>query len=146
MSAWMCSAYHISVLAAYAVKNVEKVYHGSKLVPLMDVQTVGSILMAQNARSVNERYSERKVYPFTYDQRVKAGAEGHSAMEVIKSAHCYEYQACETDDWKRTVAHTIILHILSAASVGLPGWEDAPWGLDGPTTKTPARKLGSRLW
>ncbi len=53
-----------------------------------------------------------------------------SPVEIIKAAQCFDYQACETDDWKESVACKIIQHIEGTAIRMLPGYEQAPWGLD----------------
>lgn len=67
---------------------------------------VAAILKAENIRSVNAKYAENEnpAYVFEYDPKAKNRPVGN----IIGALDCYEYQACETDDWHTSLAHEII--------------------------------------
>lgn len=67
---------------------------------------VAAILMAQNVRSVNSKYAENtgNAYVFEYLPEAHKRPIGN----IIGALECYEYQACETDDWHTTLAHEIV--------------------------------------
>lgn len=67
---------------------------------------VAAILMAENVRSVNAKYGENGANPyvFKYDPTAKNRPVGN----IIGALDCYEYQACETDDWHESLAWEIV--------------------------------------
>ena len=67
---------------------------------------VAAILMAENVRSVNAKYGENegKAYVFEYLPQARKRPVGN----IIGALDCYEYQACETDDWHTSIAHEIV--------------------------------------
>ncbi len=48
-------------------------------------------------------------------------------IQVIKACDCYDYQACETDEYERSMAADYIRQIRSMAISDLPGWDEAHW-------------------
>ena len=87
---------------------------------------VGQILVDENYRSVNYRYSENgEPEEFAPDYTVRT----LSPVEVIKACDCYLYQSCETPDWKETEAYAIVRMIRERAIRRLPGYEKAEWGI-----------------
>ncbi len=109
-------------------------------------QRTGTMLYAENTRSVNHRYTESfppppyilQPMPFTPNPTV-----------LLKVIRCYEYQACETDDWPfseaasfcRQLRIRLLRHIPQArhltgqehdtrllpAIAALPGYRNSPW-------------------
>ncbi len=67
---------------------------------------VAKILMDENVRSVNTKYAEDTAsnYEFEYLPQARKRPIGN----IIGALECYEYQACETDDWHNTNAWEII--------------------------------------
>ncbi len=63
---------------------------------------VASILMAENVRSVNAKYGENegRPYVFAYLSRAHDLPVGN----IIGALDCYEYQACEAEDWDKSNA------------------------------------------
>lgn len=138
MSAFICSQEHIKQLVLYAIENdqyghlVKKYGNGDGL---LAANTLANILYAQNVRSVAERYDDvdfeclpgpiqkPEVIQITEWDRVKVT----DPVWILKMCACYEYQACETDDWYDTEAFRIIDEIRSIAVQSLPGYEEAPW-------------------
>jgi len=86
----------------------------------------GQVLMQQNRRSVNVRYGESmRAAKFTEDCDTLA-----DPVVVLKACACYDYQSCETDDYEETEAHAIIQALRKRAITELPGYGEAPWGID----------------
>jgi hypothetical protein len=67
---------------------------------------VAAILMAENVRSVNSKYGDNvgNAYVFKYLPEARKRPMGN----IIGALECYEYQACETDDWHTSLAHEIV--------------------------------------
>jgi len=85
---------------------------------------IGQVLVDENYRSVNSRYSESgEPRTFKYDYSVHS----KTPVEIIKACHCYRYQACETKDWDKSEAAAIVNLIEGRATRDLPGYEDAEW-------------------
>jgi hypothetical protein len=49
-------------------------------------------------------------------------------VDILKMAHCLDYQSCEIDGWEKTLAFRQLERIKYAAVSSLPGYDDAPWG------------------
>jgi hypothetical protein len=150
MSAFICDDYHISVLAVYAASGREQayVYYDGKLYTPLDAHEVAAILHAENVRSVNERYRKNEQPSFTFQPAAYRCMDQYSPVEIIKACNCYNYQACETDDYSSTLAKCIIDAIVSKAIRRLPGYEAAEWGIRGPmalrkAVQTPAIPFAS---
>lgn len=52
------------------------------------------------------------------------------AVTILKACDCLEYQSCETEDYEQTFAYKLLDRIRGAAIRALPGYDDAPWGLE----------------
>lgn len=149
MSALICTPYHISRLAVYATTSQNgcsvSVYHNGEVIQLTDAEDVANILYEQNMASVNWLYRGNDEPSFVFDERAR-GLLQHRPVEIIKAARCYEYQACETEDYEATLAHKIVRLIINRAIGQLPGYEAAEWGLSEPTpvyrSPSPAFKDG----
>lgn len=77
---------------------------------VLDGNTLGAVLIAENVRSVNYRYGENDT-PGSYEwkpagiAKYLGGAIGWG--DVLGALDCYEYQACETPDWHETLAYDV---------------------------------------
>lgn len=69
---------------------------------------VAKILMDENVRSVNTRYDNADSTPSRYEFEYDPNARKRPMGNIIGALDCYEYQACETDDWHTSIAHEII--------------------------------------
>lgn len=137
MSAFIVSHDHIDALLTFAMQRDVSgpvsyyVEETQKRVDITQVNAteVGRILLTENERSVNHRYSdcdapvgedaanyEFKPWPFNRPL---------SPVSILKGCACFDYQACETDDYSGTLAHTIIQAIRHRAIKRLPGYENA---------------------
>jgi hypothetical protein len=146
MSAFVVDHAHIHALLTFAqTKRLQDrlgycVNHGSER---LSWDTLGKVLLAENERSVCHRYPDctEGNMPGTIGQeainyRFKMFAPFSQRLQwpqvcvwVIKACDCYDYQACETDDYDTTPAHRMIKIIRAEAVRCLPGYDDAPWSI-----------------
>lgn len=145
MSAFLCSAKHISVLA-----NASKLPSGMRLVYIdeflpaevaagaraasgqSDEEALFNLLADENLKSVSYRYPDAtKISDWTSDANFSYDCRAHvrTAVEVIKLAHSYEYQACEHPEWKESAAKRYVDRLISAWTRELPGYDDAEWSI-----------------
>ena len=119
MSAWIVSKKHIDLLVA-AAKNRHP-------------DALGQMLWAENHKSVNYRYGEKRpTPPYTFTPPT----EPIDQILLLKQIHCYDYQSCEHDGWERSEAYKLCKKLEAACLAALPpGVEDspeysqAPWGI-----------------
>ena len=134
MSAFIVSDNHINVIVSYFI--------GDSLEDGLWCETLGQyhyltqdnagyvagVLMAENVRSVNNRYDEQQSsrFKFIYLPRTK---ELWSVGEIAKAIDCLEYQSCESADYYQTPAYGLLCamrkHLLKqvAESEGVDLWE-----------------------
>lgn len=129
MSAFICNAKHIGELVKWWVKY-EKKHIGRGC----DPSEIATVLAEQNIRSVEYRYPDTKEVGGAVEFGHSAVNEGYvaecialsgssrgpqlTAADIFKMACCYDYQACETEDYEETQAKKIVNKIIHAA-----GWE-----------------------
>jgi hypothetical protein len=90
---------------------------------------VGAMLLAENVRSVNHRYSEDELeepYLFT---RLAGTAD---PVQVLKAVDCYEYQACEHDEWPTSEAAAFCDALRRRMVHRIAGYETAAWEINDP--------------
>jgi hypothetical protein len=156
MSAWFVGSYHVDALLSWGRQNGaivpttemnEPQYDLSKA--RLDTMTlIGKGLLAENIRSLRSRYGDRH-NEWMAGHEAEADAyvftslnEEFTPVTIIKACDCYDYQACETHDYRQTPAAAIIDairdHAIKAGGfemfketpdIPIPGWSDAPWGL-----------------
>ena len=117
MSAFLCSDAHINALVAFAKRQ--------RLLPEMTPSEAGQLLFDENVRSLDARYGEEGYKAYNY----KPDCTTRKAVEIIKLCHCYDYQACETEDYEQSRAHDLIDRIERRAITMIPGYDEAPWGI-----------------
>jgi hypothetical protein len=150
MSAYLCNTQHIGALAAFATTTFSKYAGGGHICALHDwrggsntetAMRVAAELAEQNIASLAARYpsdtSGNRPGPsgITDDQYVADCRDfareylrrptGLKPLDIISMCKCYEYQACESDDWVETKAHTQIQWIIDEAFRQIPGYDDA---------------------
>jgi hypothetical protein len=113
MSCFICNNETITVIAK-AFVDYGVPFHG--LPPKSDidiilvdinkeVKSIGQALLEQNYASVNARYNEDTKTPEFTPSYIE-----YNEGTVMGCIECYEYQACETDDWddcwvRRNLSH-----------------------------------------
>ena len=128
MSAFIVEDDLIDLLVTYATSG------GPFRVSSGDPHTLGRMLIAENYRSVNYRYTQ-KDEPHPYYFQIWGGRM--DPVQVIKACDCFDYQACETDDYRDTAAARLVDNIRSKAiRAALPQMETMKWG----APPNPARK------
>jgi hypothetical protein len=146
MSAFVVSHAHIDALLTFAdMKRLtnELAYHVNRGKEKLSLSDIGRILLAENERSVCHRYpdcvpgnapgvigQECINYRFKPYQKLHRMPFPAMLATVIKACHCFDYQACETDDYESSIAHKIIRAIEARAIRALPHYENAPWGIN----------------
>lgn len=139
MSAFVVDHAHIDALVTYAVANNVSYYDAAAKervdITRFNATEVGRILLTENERSVLHRYPD--CGPGNMPGKIGEEASGYKFRQfngqtvatILKGCDCFDYQACETDDYEASVAHTIINSIRRAAVRHVPGYEAAPWGI-----------------
>ena len=115
---------------------------------LSDAATVARILITENIKSVCHRYNEDEAtYYFeelsadvTAADRAHVKAIQFTPIQLIKLIHCLDYQSCEHPGWKDSLAKRMLDHLEAGLVYQIPGYEDAPWGIDDDFKPRPARK------
>ncbi|MCP4599822.1 MAG: hypothetical protein GY847_04655 [Proteobacteria bacterium] len=124
MSAFLVSDLHINVLVEWARR--EQMSWGVR--DKLTCEEVAQELRAENERSFNYRYQEEGHYPVKFGR--VALPVNISATTIIKLCDCYKYQSCEHDGWENSRANKIVTEIRETAIRSLPGYREAPWGLE----------------
>ena len=146
MSAFVVSHDHIDALLTFAADQ----HMLNQLAYIVDKQNplswsrIGQVLLAENERSVNHRYPsdisdnalEYKFKPF---QELSLLPRAKMLAWILNGCACFDYQACETDDYEQSIAHKLIRAIEAKAIRELPHMDDAPWCIDRSRTKQAAR-------
>lgn len=114
MSAFIVSKNHIDTLVKSACDISNR-----------NPDATGQILMDENYKSVNHRYGKDEKPP-KYEYSVP---DECSSVQIIKACHCYDYQACETDEYEGSEAQKIIKGIVYYESHNIPGYDKAQWCL-----------------
>jgi len=155
MSAFIVSHDHIDALLTFA-----RIHRVSYYVPqsicnkpggtrvdinIQTVTEVGRILLTENERSIYARYPDcrpggngnpgtigedaanYKYRDFSELHRLQKGVQ---CVWIMNGCRCFDYQACETDDYEESLARSIIEAIRDAAIRALPGTSDAPWEIN----------------
>lgn len=139
MSAWIVSAHHIDALAGAATRpnafgHLRYRYNGHAR-ECRDPDAIGRILLAECVKSVQHRYPDDSdvelpgsaARPDTYWYRTP---DSHAPVVLLKAIDCYEYQSCEHPDWEKSEAHAICDALRDRLIGQLPGYDEAPWGIE----------------
>jgi hypothetical protein len=133
MSAWIVSKRHIDFLVKCIVRSEAVPEAG------VDLDEIGRVLWRENHRSVNYRYSERSRTPRYEFADIELPVD--DVAYLLKQVACYQYQACERRDWKRSTAFEWTQRLADMLEAGLlrefgEAWRKAgpyaaaPWGIE----------------
>jgi hypothetical protein len=128
MSAFTVTNTHINALVRYASRHKISVFYGNPTMRLNvseQEQEVAQLLLDENIKSVNYRYSETETGFIEYDR----GAPIISAIQAIKAAQCLRYQSCEHPTYEGSIAQLLVEAIISDAIPRLEGYNDAQWAI-----------------
>lgn len=91
-------------------------------------------LLRENCRSLEARYEERaeeyfqlSVAQATYLPNLSIQRDPITTLKLI---HCYDYQACEHEGFAQSQIKSFLDSAQHAIVRELPGYNDAPWGID----------------
>lgn len=133
MSAWLVSKLHIDALV-YARSLIR---HPSRGLRSETIDSdLGRMLWRENMLSLAGLYEKRHgdqvdeaaLADYTYSRH--GAFLGTPVIALIKAIDCYEYQSCEHQGWEKSDAFHYCKSLRSALIHLLPGWEEAPWGID----------------
>ena len=132
MSAYLVEEHHIAYLAQYYKAS----YQGER--DSREVYAIADILAKANLDSIAYRYPSDHETPDTdamytagcYDLANSALWNAFDPRQVIMSARCYEYQACEPDNYDQSDAAKIINQIIRDAASKLSDGKN--WGAPKP--------------
>jgi hypothetical protein len=135
MSAFIVADAHLNYLISFASLHDVKVYGigpDGRLPIAGNEQEVFNKLHTANVQSVNVRYRENaKARPGVFNFRLET-----NSVQALKACQCFDYQACEVENYEETEAFKIVSAIRHAAITSLPGYEAAEWEInEQPTTK-----------
>jgi hypothetical protein len=132
MSAFIVGNKHISAMLQasqrirYAGDGASYRWNGQSYYFNGNRQEIGQKLVDENYRSVNHRYGENeRPHEFKMEYLPR-----FSAVQIIKACDCYNYQTCETPDWKETEAYAISQALRERAIDLLPGYDEAEWAIE----------------
>lgn len=125
MSAFILGHKHINALVNYAYNHDMHFCHDDiGYNGQTDRRAIGQTLMNENHRSVNYRYEENdtpREYVFKFSDVY------YSSVQLLKACDCYDYQSCETPDYRETFAAKIVQGIRKHVIRNIEGYNDAMW-------------------
>jgi hypothetical protein len=141
MSAYVVGHDHIDALLTFATADDPQSFGpisyrleptGNRVeITTLNATEIGRKLLTENERSVNHRYPGDDDLPGTIGEEAagytfRPWAKAPDAIAILKGCDCFDYQACETDDYRASDAFRIIDAIRARAISRLPGYTNAP--------------------
>lgn len=124
MSAFLVSDDHINAMLTPLLND-------GRETTLATLQRYAETLQAANLASVRHRYSHNEDYmrelEATKPIKFKRYTKPISPVMVLKLCQCFDYQACEPDDYEGSQAAKLVNSIRSNTICDLEGYEEAPW-------------------
>lgn len=124
MSCYIVNDETITAIVMGAMEYLDSDYWGRRI----DPHKFGQMLVEENYRSWDARYgSNSKPHKFEWKE-LKRWDMGI----CLGCINCYEYQSCETDDWRNTEAYIMLQRLKRAMLeklIELKGYE-IPWGYE----------------
>jgi hypothetical protein len=151
MSVYIVSKAHIDALVSAAMAQGDTFCwydadgdhsHELTYTDTVHATKVGAMLWGENLKSINARYVNTVDNPLacpgpadfegraTIDRYVFKRTNKLTPVQILKAIDCYEYQSCEHAGWKTSEAHQFCRALEARMISSLPGYKDAPWGLD----------------
>lgn len=130
MSAWLCSAEHIS-----AVAEMCKLYIDDNIEP----EKLFKLLVRENIKSLACRYGniesdKARAKTYCYIPQLVAN-RSQDNVEFYKTLACYDYQTCEHEGYAKGKIGKLIAEAMDNAAKAhiycTKRWDEAPWGWKG---------------
>ena len=149
MSAWVVSRAHIDALVATIIYGPSdaKFWGGlwnsdqKRFYDASDADELGRELWLTCFESVQHRYPSKQPSELPGHGHDLAEAETYRfplatvkipAVWAIKQCHCLRYQSCEHPGWEDSRSKRLLCNLADSCTDALPGYDEAPWGLDDP--------------
>ena len=129
MSAFVVSDKHINTMLSFGSRHIDRISLPDGQIlsfkDANDLQIMAEIMLKENYRSVNYRSRENEgSHQIKFEFEYK-----YTPIQIVKACQCFDYQCCETDDWKESNAYRINSWLMSSAISELPGYDQAEWGM-----------------
>jgi hypothetical protein len=129
MSAFVCTDAHINAIATFAALHNVYINHGiTHLQGAADAETIAGLLYTANVESVNTRYSkddDSSTFKFV---RVTKG-EYLEPVQIMKLCICFDYQACEVENYEMSIACAITSAVVKDAARQLTAYRSASYSI-----------------
>lgn len=131
MSAFLCNPAHVGQLAAFVRRDRHTRYTPEELAETFaraNLASVGYRYKMTADKTATEFLGEPDAE--TYVRACVAEAVAPcvlSPVMAIKMAHCLDYQCCEVEDWRGSVAEWRLRELEAIAARSLDGYDVAPW-------------------
>lgn len=146
MSAYNVNDDHIRYLLRAKYKYTSD--HAWRNRTIEEWQADGVMLRNANVQSVNYRYQDettpRMVEGMVNDFDVQLGDlldTPCTVPQTFKAIHCFEYQCCETPDWRERPAYEWLQELKESAARRMDGYADADWEIDPDKQPRQIRKI-----
>ena len=106
MSAFLLSDKHLGTLAD-AVLNYDIGGYVARRDRQEALAEVANLLKAQNINSINARYNEQ-THLSVWDGSFLNSTTDITPLQLLKMIASYNYQSCESDDWDKTEAYSLM--------------------------------------
>ena len=124
MSAYVVEDYTINAMIGFYVSG------RYNQCTVNEAKKMAQTLINENYRSVNYHYRENQnPHKTNYQEKWALCSDRFGAAQILKLCDCYDYQACETDNYYQSEAANIVQKIRGYAIHRLPGYDKAEWGL-----------------
>lgn len=137
MSCYICSADHIAALAVAIVHRVGVHGYLSDGTSREQAVELAHMMYGENVASFRHyRWSRDDIEDSEPDWTAVIGHRTPeaqpSALALIKSIHCYQYQACEHEAWESSDVKALTDELIAYLIPEIPGYFDAEWGAPKP--------------
>jgi hypothetical protein len=123
----MVTDLHLNAIVSYAATQVNDMFVGDKWIFVKgNEQLLIDILETANRKAVSSKLGDGEV---AGGVKYRQTDSHQSPMQIIKLCRCFNYQACEVDDYIRTPAASMINTIINVAISNLPGYDDLKWSV-----------------
>lgn len=124
MSVTVVSDKHISALVnVFSEGGIVRFWHDGP--QELTLREAGQILLNENYYSYDARYGHKGEDNTPHKFRLTF--ETHDPIQLLKAWICYDYNACESPNWKTSLAKAMIDYNKMKIIRLLPGYKEAAW-------------------
>lgn len=134
MSAFLCNNVHLSSLANWICEEKLYVYGDIKSEGDETINfAVFKALYRENVKSLQARYPkdwQELIYYCCEPSEYKLYWKPVKPIAKIKAAQCFNYQACEHEDYQNSLIKRMIEHFIGRQICKIEGYENAEWEIE----------------